>query len=157
MGTNDFDTKSFTIVDNDAQMDATSNPHPRFGTINATDENAKDPHTTLGCLRLIIERILTLNPRAKLFIFAPFYREKGTVQTNSWLKDLYINEDGKTIYDYANAIVSVASEYNIPSFNTAKECGINSLTLSTYTYDDLHLNQYGGELIGNYVAQRIKV
>lgn len=157
MGTNDFDTKSFTIVDNDVQMDADSNPHPRFGTINATDENAKDPHTTLGCLRLIIERILTLNPRAKLFIFAPFYREKGTVQTNSWLKDLYINADGKTIYDYANAIVSVASEYNIPSFNTAKECGINSLTLSTYTYDDLHLNQYGGELIGNYVAQRIKV
>lgn len=157
MGTNDFDTKSFTIVDDDAQMDTDSNPHPRFGTINATDENAKDSHTTLGCLRLIIERILTFNPKAKLFIFAPFYREKGTIQTNSWLKDLYINADGKTIYDYANAIVSVASEYNIPSFNTAKECGINSLTLSTYTYDDLHLNQYGGELIGNYVAQRIKV
>lgn len=157
MGTNDFDTKSFTIVKDDIQMDADSNPHPRFGTTNAADENAKDPHTTLGCLRLIIERILTLNPRAKLFIFAPFYREKGTVQTNSWLKDLYINADRKTIYDYANAIVSVATEYNIPSFNTAKECGINSLTLSTYTYDDLHLNQYGGELIGNYVAQRIKV
>lgn len=157
MGTNDFDTKSFEIPINDAAMDAAADPHPRFGTTDATSDTAKDTHTTLGCLRLIIERILELKPTAKLYVFAPFYREKGTiVGSTSWLKDLYINSDGKTIYDYANAIVSVASEYNLPSFNTAKECGINALTLATYTYDDLHLNQYGGELIGHYVAQKIK-
>lgn len=155
-GTNDFDTESFFTPASDEAMDAATNPHPRFGTTDPTSEDAKDPHTTLGCLRLMIEDILTLKPNARLFIFAPFYREKGAaVGTSSWTK-LYVNSDGKTIYDYADAIASVGREYNLPTFNTCRDCGINAATLASYTYDDLHIGQLGGELIGEYVAKRIK-
>lgn len=154
-GTNDFDTDSFSTPVSDEAMDAAGSPHPRFGTTDPTSEDAKDPHTTLGCLRLMIERILTLKPGARLFVFSPFYREKGRpVGQTSWDK-LYINSDGRTIYDYADAIYSVAREYNIPAYNTCRECGINPITLAAYTYDDLHTGQVGGELIGDYVAKRI--
>lgn len=156
-GTNDFDTDSFGTLASDEAMDAAPDPHPRFGTTDPTSEDAKDPHTTLGCLRLIIERILELKPGTNLIIFAPFYREKGAaIGETSWEK-LYVNSDGKTIYDYAQAITDVAREYNLPSFNTCKDCGINKLTLSSYTYDDLHIGQLGGILIGDYVAKRIKL
>ena len=154
-GTNDFDTATTYIPADDAAMDANGNPHPRFGTTDPTSEDAKDPHTTLGCLRLMIERILTLKPGARLSVFSPFYREKGRpVGQTSWDK-LYINSDGHTIYDYADAIYSVAREYNLPAYNTCRDCGINAMTLATYTYDDLHIGQVGGELIGDYVAKRI--
>ena len=154
-GTNDFDTASFATPATDEAMDAADNPHPRFGTTDPTSEGAKDPHTTLGCLRLMIERILELKPGARLSVFSPFYREKGApIDQTSWNK-LYINSDGKTIYDYADAIYSVAREYNLPAYNTCRDCGINALNLSTYTYDDLHIGQLGGELIGDYVAKRI--
>lgn len=156
-GTNDFDTASFVTPASDEAMDAAGNPHPRFGTTDPTSEDAKDPHTTLGCLRLIIERILELKPGVNLIIFAPFYREKGRpIGSTSWEK-LYVNSDGRTIYDYAQAITDVAREYNLPSFNTCKDCGINALTLASYTYDDLHISQLGGILIGDYVAKRIRI
>lgn len=154
-GTNDFDTANFSTPVSDEAMDAAGSPHPRFGTTDPTSEDAKDPHTTLGCLRLMIERILTLKPGARLSVFSPFYREKGrAVGQTSWEK-LYINSDGHTIYDYADAIYSVAREYNLPAYNTCRDCGINAMTLPTYTYDDLHIGQVGGELIGDYVAKRI--
>lgn len=154
-GTNDFDTDSFATLSSDEAMDAAGNPHPRFGTTDPTSEDAKDPHTTLGCLRLMIERILELKPGARLSVFSPFYREKGApIGQTSWNK-LYINSDGKTIYDYADAIYSVAREYNLPAYNTCRDCGINALTITTYTYDDLHIGQLGGELVGDYVAKRI--
>jgi len=154
-GTNDFDTATTTTPASDADMDAAGNPHPRFGTTDASSDDAKDPHTTLGCLRLIIERILTLNPSVRLYVFSPFYREKGALVGSTGWEKLYVNADGKTIYDYADAIYSVAREYNLPAFNTCRDCGINPLTLSTFTYDDLHIGQVGGELIGDYVAKRI--
>lgn len=156
-GTNDFDTKAFSTPASDTAMDAAGNPHPRFGTTDPTSADAKDPHTTLGCLRLMIEDILTLKPNARLVVFSPFYREKGSLNgSTGWNKDLYINSDGKTIYDYADAIYSVAREYNLPAFNTCRDCGINVQTLATYTYDDLHIGQMGGQLIGEYVAKRIR-
>lgn len=156
-GTNDFDTKAFSTPASDEAMDAAGNPHPRFGTTDPTSADAKDPHTTLGCLRLMIEDILTLKPNARLVVFSPFYREKGSLNgSTGWNKDLYINSDGKTIYDYADAIYSVAREYNLPAFNTCRDCGINVQTLATYTYDDLHIGQMGGQLIGEYVAKRIR-
>ena len=154
-GTNDFDTATTFIPADDAAMDAAGNPHPRFGTTDQTSEDAKDPHTTLGCLRLMIERILTLKPGARLSVFSPFYREKGSlIGTTGWNK-MYVNSEGRTIYDYADAIYSVAREYNLPAYNTCRDCGINAMTLATYTYDDLHIGQVGGELIGDYVAKRI--
>lgn len=105
----------------------------------------------------MIEDILTLKPNARLIVFSPFYREKGSLNgSTGWNKDLYVNSDGKTIYDYADAIYSVAREYNLPAYNTCRECGINVQTLATYTYDDLHIGQLGGKLIGEYVAKRIR-
>lgn len=154
MGTNDFDTFSFANVGSDVEMDSMSDPHPRFGTTEADAIDAHDAHTTLGCLRLIIERMYQLNPYAKVVVFAPFYRTKKDVE-NGQFTEMLVNADGKTIYDYADAIVKVASEYNVPTFNTCRECGINKFTLETYTYDNLHINEQGGELIGKYVGSRL--
>jgi hypothetical protein len=154
MGTNDFDTFSFANVGSDVEMDSISDPHPRFGTTEADAIDAHDAHTTLGCLRLIIERIYQLNPSAKVVVFAPFYRTKKDVE-NGQFTEMLVNADGKTIYDYADAIVKVASEYNVPTFNTCRECGINKFTLETYTCDNLHINEQGGELIGKYVGSRL--
>ena len=107
-------------------------------------------------MRLIIERILELKPNCRLVIFSPFYRTKGTITGLGWKDDLIVNSDGKTIYDYADAIVSVGREYNLPSYNTCRECSINSQTLTTFTYDNLHINEKGGKLIGDYVGRRIR-
>ncbi len=143
-GTNDFDTKN---VGN----------HPVLGTIDPVSLVAKDSTTTLGCLRLIIERIKTLNPIVKLAVFSPTYREKGTlIGYTGWEKDLFVNDDGKTIYDYADAITNVGLEYGLPSYNLAREIDFTAHLLEIFTYDDLHPSQAGGELLGNYFADKLR-
>lgn len=150
IGTNDFDT-GFYIPTSDEDMDAHPDPHPRFGTFDANDSDYKNPHTTLGSFRLLIERIQTQRPDLRLFIFAPFYREKKGIENGQFTKML-INSEGRTIYDYADAICKVANEYNLPNQNLARMSGVNAATIESYTYDFLHLNQQGGELIGNHVS-----
>lgn len=155
MGTNDFDT-TFAIPATDDIMDTYPDPHPRFGNTDASSEDAKDEHTTLGCLRLIIERIMQLSPTARVVLFAPLYRTKGVVEGDHFT-ELLINSEGRTIYDYADAIVSVGKEYNIPVYNTCKESGVNYNNLVSFTYDNLHTSEDGGDLLGNYIGSRLNI
>lgn len=155
MGTNDFDT-TFAIPTTDVIMDTYPDPHPRFGNTDASSEDAKDEHTTLGCLRLIIERIMQLSPTARIVLFAPMYRTKGIVEGDHFT-ELLINSEGRTIYDYADAIASVGKEYNIPVYNTCRDSGINYNNLVSFTYDNLHTSEDGGDLLGNYIGSRLNL
>jgi lysophospholipase L1-like esterase len=162
-GTNDFNT-DFYNPSSDADMDANAHPHPRFGETDPTHVNAKDPHTTLGCLRLMIENILTTNPKVKLFIATPLFRLMKTIVTGGALTRWPLtadgkpyNAEGKTIYDYANAIAGVAREYNLPVIDLINDLGINALNISNYMYDELHLNEEGGKIVGIRFAQKIRL
>lgn len=128
-----------------------------LGNVNPEADDAKDENTTLGALRLMIERILELKPTVRLYLFTPFYRTKG----EGGLEDgqfpvVLINKEGKTIYDYAEAIYNVGKEYNLPTYNMAKDSGICQATLEAYTYDNLHLNENGGKLVGEWMAEVIR-
>lgn len=151
----DYDVVSILMGTNDWHFNQNGKPYT-LGDTNPNSEDAKDENTTLGALRLIIEKILELKPTAKLILFTPFYRTKGEGPiVDGKFPVVTINQEGKTIYEYAEAIYNVGKEYNIPAYNLAKDSGINSITLEAYTYDNLHINENGGYLIGTWMQKKI--
>lgn len=155
LGTNDwmFNLRS-------AVPDSSPTRYYRLGNIDASADDARSEETTLGCLRMMLERILELKPLVKVYIFTPFYRTKFDASEQDMIKDgqfveCFLNKEEKTIYEYADAIYSVAKEYNLPAINLCKDSGINYNNLKYYTYDNLHLNQDGGRLIGSIVCKEI--
>lgn len=152
-GTNDFDT-GFLIPASDSIMDTTPDPHPRFGTFDSGNADFKDTHTTLGALRLMIEYILTNAPQARLVITLPAFRLKkkvngGTIET--WT----VNSEGRTIFDYADAIKKVATEYNLEYVDFIFNAGVNALNIDKYMYDKLHFNENGSLHFGNILLRKL--
>lgn len=153
-GTNDFDT-NFAIPATDEIMDTLPDPHPRFGTFDKNDSDFMNVHTTLGALRTMIEYCLNNNNHAKIVILAPWYREKSKV-VSGVIEKMLINSEGRTIYDYADAICKVADEYNLPCINLSRKTGVNTFNLPGFTYDLLHPNEKGSKYLANFIGNIIK-
>lgn len=152
-GTNDFDT-TFAIPASDAIMDTLPDPHPRFGTFDKEDADFKNPHTTLGALRLMIEYILTNAPQARLVITTPMYRLKKSI-SGGVITTWTVNSEGRSVKDYADAITKVALEYNLEVVDFYN-AGVNELNIDKYTYDKLHTNEFGARHYGNILYKILK-
>ena len=144
LGTNDFHYVG--------RKDIGSVPPYRYettlGTTDSTREDAKDPHTTLGCLRLIIEKILEVNSSLRIIVFAPFLRMDMDYPRNS---------ENMTIREFSEAICSVAKEYGLEHYNLCDYMGMNPQSILSLTNDNLHPNQKGGERLGELIAKWIVV
>ena len=141
-GTNDFHSVGRTDI-------GTVEPYrypTTLGKTDPTDANAKNPRTTLGALRLLIEKLQDTNPSVKIIVFAPF------LMTDS---DYPVNTEGMTMREFSDAICDVAKEYGLEHYNMCDYAGINTINIESLTNDRLHPNQKGGERLGEIMARWI--
>ena len=114
-----------------------------------TLENPNDKYddtTTLGCLRLIIERIIELNPYVSINVITNQY-------TDSFVDDT--NLAGHTMSYFYGKICEVAEEYHLPYLELFDRSVANKFNIEALSYDDIHPNQIGSEIIGEMVAKEL--
>ena len=88
-------------------------------------------------MRDAITNILSVYPHIQMYFISPL-----------WRGDTTPNPKGYKLIDYVNAEEEVCNEFNIPFYNLYKNCGINSLNVSTYLNSDkLHQNDKGDILL----------
>ena len=99
--------------------------------------------TFKGAMSKGIEKILASNPKVRILIISPPYRQNAQYRTN---------ELGLYLTDYIKALKEVAESYNLKFLDTYHQSGINYHTWTTYTSDGLHPNDLGAERIGQLVV-----
>lgn len=102
----------------------------------------KDTNTFYGAYSKLVENIIKNNPDAKIQLWTPLVRKNNGY--NSFNK----NKNGHTLIDYVVAIRIIADYYNLPVCDMFKNSGITLENIDEYTYDGLHPNNKGYQLIG---------
>lgn len=111
----------------------------------------RDIYTFIGAYQILIESILTDNPRCRLNLWTPLQRDKDGY-------DSYRNnEQGQRLLDYVNAIKDLGLEYALPVLDLYSVSGLNKLTLPIYTSDGLHPNDEGFARIAPIVCSFLSV
>ena len=118
-----------------------------LGTIS----DSKETLSIYGDMRYVIDKILTLKPSVKLFIFTPTNRgafggEPVPPALNSY---------GLSIQSIGKAMAEVCRELGVPCYDLGANSFINQYTLTQYTSDNLHPNQAGADLIGAQMGRFI--
>ena len=101
-------------------------------------------NTICGAYRNIINSLCTANKSLRIFIFTPIVRYFTNERTDANWSDNYQNADGKTLRDYADAIVSVANNEHIAACNLYDTLGWNKYNFSNYFLDNDGTHPYKG-------------
>jgi lysophospholipase L1-like esterase len=137
----------------------------RFGDISIEDNT-----TFCGAVRYVMRKLKTKYPSIPIIVVLPLH----TYSPNSyplWSELNYATandessawevqkttDDGKTLYDYRNAIKELAQEFGLPVVDTF-EMGITPI-LSTdktaYYNEGLHPNSTGYHLLGKFIYEQL--
>ena len=113
---------------------------------NATDTAT---NTVKGAMNYVFNKILTQNPRVKIAVITPMWRQRFAAGDN---KDSDTNTlGGQYLKDYVNAIEEQSRYNHIPCLNLYETCLINKYNYSTYLSDGLHPNDKGYELLADKI------
>lgn len=107
-----------------------------YGTAATTMGTIADSTATAsfyGYTKKAVEQMLTWKPTLKIAIATLTPRNDVTAA----------NAAGKVLTDYSAALRAVAERYGLPILDFEKLSGLNALTFSTYTTDNLHFNATG--------------
>lgn len=120
-----------------------------LGTVGNMGDSNFDTTTFCGAVRSAIEYILTNYPMKHILLIASFQRYDGDYNVNK------LNGDSRRQIDYVDALVSIGELYGIPVVDLYRKSPFNALTISQYTYDNLHPNAMGYMMLGNLIASEI--
>lgn len=99
-----------------------------------------DGNTYYGAVQHVCEEVSTNLPGCKLLLITPLQR--NTTNTAEWEEDsrgFKINATtGKTLEDYANAVLETAEIYGIPVLDMFHAGGVNKINIDAWTTDKLH-------------------
>lgn len=111
----------------------------------------KTINTFYGNIKNVINKISTLNPKAKIVFITPLKRGRFSNQP------VYPNPNkvGFTLEQYVNAIKVVCAEKQIQVIDLFNESGINENNLVEYTLDNLHPNVAGYVKISKIIADKL--
>ena len=130
-------------------------------TGNVTIDNAENPldtSTLCGALRYSIETLLTAYPNLRIFVLLPTYRF-WVDPHNAYVDDAFdhVNDIGKTLVEYNDAIAETAKAYNIPVIDNFAELGINKYNRYQYfnETDGTHHNENGRKLLAEHLADKL--
>ena len=113
---------------------------------NTTDT---ETNTVKGAMNYVFNKILTQNPRVKIAVITPMWRQRLASGDN---KDSDTNTIlGQYLIDYVKAIEEQAKYNHIPCLNLYETCLINKYNYSTYLSDGLHPNDKGYELLADKI------
>lgn len=133
LGTNDFALTTQTTL----------------GTISDYFNNT-GVNTYYGAFRVLIDAIYSENSRAKIILFTPSHRDYSSL--NSWGDT---NSNGNTLNDFANAVREIGNYNSLDVVDLFAECNLNLTTDINATYDNLHPNTFGYQLIAECFVQKM--
>lgn len=113
-----------------------------LGDKSEISKKHKNTNTFYGAYSKLIENIIRNNPDAQIQLWTPLARK------NSGYNTYNKNKRGHTLIDYIVAIRYIADYYNLSVCDMFKNSGITLRNIHEYTYDGLHPNNEGYELIG---------
>lgn len=111
---------------------------------------SKDCNTFKGAYSYIIETLLTWKPSLRLLLLTTSYAHNDGADHTPGI--------GLTYKDYANATLSVAEYYGIPTVDLYRNMGINKLTQgTTYTRGDkIHWNARASQVVASLVIAKLE-
>ena len=100
----------------------------------STSQGSSDDRTTTtyrGALRILMEGLIEKYPDRQIVFFTPIKRCEGRQTPDS------VNRYGDTLNDYANAVLEIAADYDIPAINlyTPEELDFTSTVISSAGHD----------------------
>jgi hypothetical protein len=110
-----------------------TNDYGTAATTLGTIADSTATATFYGLTKKAVEQILTWKPTVKFLVCTPTPRNDVTAP----------NAAGKVLADYSQALRDVANLYRLPICDFEKLSGLNALTFSTFTVDNLHGNNAG--------------
>lgn len=113
-------------------------------------DNSDDDTTFKGSINVCIKNLLERQPKCKMLLVTPIYRASYKATDNNNSDDTILN--GKTLRDFADAIVEVGNYNHIPVLNLYDECMINKYTANYYLCSDgIYPNDMGQELLAEKI------
>lgn len=136
--------------------------------LSETQDQKFSTNRFMGALRYSIETVLTKYPHIRIFLCTPTYRFWFSKTTNEFTDDsnTRINAKGSLLSDYADALKTVAKEYNLPVIDNY-DIGINKFTRfayfptatdaegNLYNTDSTHPNRDGKYVIAQNMANKL--
>lgn len=122
----------------------------RCGKASIGQNNNISLNSFKGGLNMAIANIMAANPKIKILLATPIYRDSlsntndGKNSDTTMVNDYYMA-------DFTNAMIEVAKYNHLPILNLTDTCSINKYNASTYLSDGVHLNDVGQELIADKI------
>lgn len=113
----------------------------RLGNVQVVGSSGFDENTFTGSYQLLIEHILSSNPKIDLVLITPPQRVHDGYDVN------FTNKVGSKLIYYVNTIKVLGQMYSIPVLDLYSESGITKETMDVFTRDGLHPNETGYERI----------
>lgn len=105
---------------------------------NTTDAYFESfPATFFGNVGACIEYIKWKNPKTRIYLLSP------------------LNANGKDRRTLVKYYSELAAYYSIPLINATEDSGLDLKNISIWTNDNLHPNEVGNEIFGNFIARKI--
>ena len=124
-----------------------------FGEIGDTERT-----TFCGSVDHLIRTIRELYPKAQLVVVTPGHRyDDDTVPPQEKFSKLGLK--GKTLEEYADAIVAIAAGHGVPALNLYKKLDIDPKKpedREKYTLDGLHYNDAGHVAVAKCIMEFLK-
>lgn len=102
--------------------------------------------TVAGNYQAILKKIFEWNPTVTVIILTPLQRTTGETP----------NKVNATLLNYVDMVKDVAGRTSCYCLDLYRELSINTLNIGQYTYDGLHPNQKGHDLLGAYCTNKIE-
>lgn len=112
-----------------------------LGTVDSTDTS-----TFAGALSSLIAKIKGDNPDCIVMVLTPIQR----LYVNNW-GSFTENANGDTLEDFANMCISVAEKHNVPYVDLFHDSGITESNLSSITFEGVHPNNEGYEMMADTI------
>lgn len=103
--------------------------------------------TFTGSYQFLLKKIFTINPTVTVILLTPAQRASGEDSNEKYLK----------LANYVDAVKKIAQVNSCYCFDLHGEVGINLNNINNFTYDGLHPNQKGHDLIGEYIANKLLI
>jgi lysophospholipase L1-like esterase len=118
------------------------------------EPTSTDPYTFYGALNILMSGLIEKYPGKEIFFCTPIHIAYGGYNSDT------VKTNGKTLYDYRNAIIERGIYYSIPVIDTMGASGMdiahNSKARVLFTTDGCHPNANGHQRLHDRIINSIK-
>lgn len=105
--------------------------------------------TFYGAYNTVIAKLLNQNPLYRIILMSTPYGEYD-------FGDGFVNAEGLTTKDYAEAVRLLAKRWGLPLIDIDGECGWNTLNMSDFLVDEFHPNALGYNRMSEVIVGKLQ-